>query len=96
MADDKKDRDLSRPIFDRYNEISEWFDEARASCEMELPYLKKISDHVPPGSHILDFGCGSGVPIAKYFIDRGYKITGIDGSEKLINLAKDRFPQYRN
>ena len=34
-------------------------------------------------------------PIGKYFIDQGFDLTGIDGSDKLINLARIRFPKAK-
>lgn len=39
-------------------------------------------------AHILDFGCGSGRD-TKYFLEHGYKVTAIDGSEKLCRLASE-------
>jgi trans-aconitate methyltransferase len=39
-------------------------------------------------------GCGSAEPIARYFIDQGHKITGIDSSPALIALCKDRLPDH--
>ena len=35
---------------------------------------------------ILDFGCGSGRD-SKYFLEKGYTVRAIDGSEKLCELA---------
>lgn len=35
---------------------------------------------------ILDFGCGSGRD-TKYFLDQGYKVDAIDGSQELCKLA---------
>lgn len=43
---------------------------------------------IPKKSSVLDFGCGAGVPYDNYLINKGYKVTGIDISEKHINLAK--------
>ncbi len=46
-------------------------------------------------SRILDIGCGSGlstIPLGKI----GYKITGIDTSKNLIDLAKENSKQYKN
>lgn len=47
-------------------------------------YLKYLRH----GSRILDFGCGSGRDI-KYFIEQGFIVDGIDGSEELCKLASD-------
>lgn len=37
-------------------------------------------------AHILDFGCGSGRD-AKAFIEQGYQVTAVDGSEKICRAA---------
>jgi 2-polyprenyl-3-methyl-5-hydroxy-6-metoxy-1,4-benzoquinol methylase len=37
-------------------------------------------------SAILDVGCGGGIPIAKYLVEKGFRVTGIDSSEKMIRL----------
>lgn len=41
---------------------------------------------LPPGSRILDFGCGSGRD-TRYFLQQGYSVDAIDGSEELCRLA---------
>ena len=41
-----------------------------------------------PGARILDFGCGSGRD-TKYFLNRGYQVDAIDGSDKLVKLASE-------
>lgn len=45
-------------------------------------FLKKL----PPVSHILDFGCGSGRD-TKYFLTQGHTVDPIDGSEELCKIA---------
>ncbi|HBA68653.1 MAG TPA: SAM-dependent methyltransferase [Lachnospiraceae bacterium] len=40
------------------------------------------------GSHILDFGCGSGRD-TKYFLSQGYRVTATDGSVELCKLASE-------
>lgn len=47
---------------------------------------KRFLSILPDGGTILDFGCGSGRD-TKYFIDNGYKVDAIDGSEKLCEIA---------
>jgi len=44
---------------------------------------------LPPGAKILDVGCGSGW-LSEYFARLGYEVTGIDISEDLIRMARER------
>lgn len=46
----------------------------------------KFLDKLPAGTFILDFGCGSGRD-TRYFLDQGYRVEAIDGSEELCRLA---------
>lgn len=39
-------------------------------------------------SHILDFGCGSGRD-TKYFLEQGYGVEAVDGSQELCKLASE-------
>jgi cyclopropane fatty-acyl-phospholipid synthase-like methyltransferase len=50
-------------------------------CDELLSKLKK-------NSKILDLGCGTGLPYDKYFIKNKINLTGIDISERHIELAK--------
>ena len=47
---------------------------------------------IPPNGKIIDIGCGSGRD-AKVFSERGYVVTGIDLSSKMIEIAKEKAPQ---
>ena len=42
--------------------------------------------YLPPRSHILDFGCGSGRD-TKYFLAQGHQVDATDGSEELCKIA---------
>jgi len=44
-----------------------------------------LSEDVLP--HILDFGCGPGRDV-KAFADRGFQVTGLDGSEAFCQMAR--------
>ena len=48
---------------------------------------KKFINKLPQHAYILDFGCGSGRD-TKYFLDKGYQVDAIDGSEELCKLAR--------
>lgn len=43
------------------------------------------------GDLVLDLGCGGGT-YSKYLLDKGLKVTGIDFSEKMIEIAKRNAP----
>ncbi|MPW27072.1 methyltransferase domain-containing protein [Alkalibaculum sp. M08DMB] len=48
--------------------------------------------HLPKGSTILDLGCGSGRD-SKAFIEEGYQVYAIDGSQELCNFASEYIGQ---
>ncbi len=77
----------------KYDLIADQFDHERCRLLREKNYLDYIINQLPHDAHILDVGCGMGEPIAQYFIEKGYTLTGIDASEKLLALARQRFPQ---
>jgi len=68
-----------------YNENAEQFVQGTASVdfsETQNRFLSKLKT----GASILDFGCGSGRD-TKYFLEKDYVVTAIDGSEELCALA---------
>ena len=48
--------------------------------------LNRFLSRLEPGAAILDFGCGSGRD-TKYFLEHGYQVEAIDGSEELCKIA---------
>ena len=70
-----------------YNENARQFVDSTANVEfhhMQNRFLEKLQ----VGGHILDFGCGSGRD-TKYFLEEGYSVEAIDGSEELCKLASE-------
>ena len=80
-------------VYESYEKIVDWFDKHRSRDLFEIAYLKMVTEYLKPGAKILDLGCGMGEPIAGYFIERGFDVTGVDGSKKMIDLAQSRFPK---
>lgn len=48
----------------------------------------KFIAYLGANAHILDFGCGSGRD-TKYFLEKGFRVTAIDGSEELCKYATE-------
>ena len=63
--------------------------------KMEESFLKKLLKLLPKNLHVLDFGCGIGVPFDKYLVEHGCKVTGVDISQKHINEAKKNVPKAK-
>lgn len=43
----------------------------------------------------LDLGCGAGEPFAKNFIERGWRVTGVDFSQRMLQLAERYVPEMK-
>ena len=65
----------------------------------EMEYVAQINplfnffcDQFSKGSFILDLGSGTGLPYAKVFIEKGFKVLGIDISSQMIKIARRNVP----
>ncbi len=75
-----------------YDAIAEKFFADRSTALREKKYLDLILAGVRPGAKVLDFGCGTGRPIAEHLIARGFAVTGVDGSAGMLALARQTIP----
>jgi SAM-dependent methyltransferase len=79
-------------IIDLYERSAQNWDKDRGRCLFEKRWLLDFLRLVPAGGSILDVGCGSAEPIARFFIEQGHSVTGIDSSSSLIAICRRRFP----
>lgn len=70
-----------------YNKIINSWTTARNTAIVNSPIVDLVQKIKPKGK-ILDIGCGTGVPLAKYFADNDLWVTGIDIAENMIAEAK--------
>ncbi len=75
-----------------YERHARAWDEERGKSLMERAWLDRFKAAIPSGEAILDLGCGSGEPIARYLIASGLHVTGVDSSSSLVELCQERFP----
>lgn len=75
-----------------YDAIAEKFFADRSAALREKPYLDRVLAGVKPGARVLDFGCGTGRPIAEHLLARGCRVTGVDGSAGMLALARQTIP----
>ena len=78
-----------------YEKISDWYDKHRCKDLFEKHHLDYVIEHIPQNSEILDIGCGTGQPIAEYFIKKGFTVIGVDGSPGQLKKAKHLVPEMQ-
>lgn len=54
---------------------------------------EEFLEMLPAGGRILDLGCGPGRD-TRLFLERGFRVTAVDGSEELCRLA-EALPGFR-
>jgi SAM-dependent methyltransferase len=70
-----------------YNKHWGWF------AERVLPVLERLALRgIPSQARILDLCCGTG-QLAHLLTERGYRVTGVDGSEEMLRYARENAPQ---
>ncbi|HEX6185138.1 MAG TPA: class I SAM-dependent methyltransferase [Pyrinomonadaceae bacterium] len=55
-------------------------------------YVELILDGLAPGARVLDLGCGTGEPIARYAAERGFRVVCVDESERMLEIARRVVP----
>lgn len=72
-----------------YNLIAEEFSRTREEIWPEIKFL--FDDYLVEGERVLDLGCGNG-RFYQFFSDKNVDYIGVDNSERLIEIAKKRYP----
>ncbi|MBI1215912.1 MAG: methyltransferase domain-containing protein [Alphaproteobacteria bacterium] len=82
-------------VAENYEAIADWFDRNRDKTLFEREYLSNILARMPKDEGTLfDLGCGTGEPIARFFIENGVKVTGVDAAPRMVEYCRARFPAH--
>ncbi|MDI3389817.1 class I SAM-dependent methyltransferase [Streptomyces sp. B-S-A8] len=76
-----------------FDAIGARYDEAFPHKEGQLATGEWLAKTLPPGSRVLDVGCGTGVPTARQLVDAGHTVVGVDLSRTMLDLARERVPE---
>ena len=89
------DRNYAQYLLDKtrrdYNQIAESFSRTRGKIWEEL---KILEDYVAEDERVLDLGCGNG-RLYELLRKKSADYYGVDASEKLIAIAKQRYPNAK-
>ena len=76
-----------------YDAIAAEWEHARVRLSgAEQRIFDLLREGLAPGSKVLDLGCGTGRPVAEYLVEQGLRVTGIDESTRMLELARKRLP----
>ena len=79
-----------------YDLIADWWHankRAQGYLERVISYVDRILEDLPAGAKVLDLGCGTGEPVAKHLVERGFAVTGVDESEQMLKFARQTVPE---
>ncbi len=86
------EEDSFNAVISLYERNASAFEAMRPVVLSEKQWLDWFTSHIPAGGHILDLGCGNGSPIAEYFLNQGFQVTGIDSSPSMIARCREKSP----
>lgn len=86
--------DKSKLAVSTYNKIAGIYSDKYSEDLSDTPYIDKFLSIVHPKSKILEVGSGPG-QFVKYIAGKGFKATGIDLSEKMVEIAKMKVPKAK-
>lgn len=74
-----------------YNQAAQAFAADTQNADVSELHTFFLS-RLPQGARILDLGCGSGRD-SKLFLEKGYQVVAVDGSEEFCKIASDLIGQ---
>jgi len=54
--------------------------------------VKAFTSQLPAKGRVLDAGSGTGIPIARYLVQTGFEVFGIDFSKEMVSVARKNVP----
>ena len=72
-----------------YQQNGQSWHQQRAADLGERGWLDRLE--LTPESRVLDLGCGSGKPLADYFLAQGATLVGVDFAPAMIELARQHY-----
>ncbi|HSQ06430.1 MAG TPA: class I SAM-dependent methyltransferase [Chromatiaceae bacterium] len=86
----------SSSLKDTYDALAAQYEAGRDQFDMTQifnAFFRRLAEDIPAGGDLLDLGCGAGEPMARRFIEQGWRVTGVDLSPGMLGLAERRVPR---
>ena len=92
MSDDPK-----AIVREAYDYVADWYlqwvDGQPSPRERYASKVLQNAVAAPTPPHILELGCGPGIPVTRMLLEQGARVTANDISTKQLDLAESRCPQ---
>ena len=82
-------------IGQQYDAIAEWWQNYHQDSDYGVAALERALGFAGLGRRALDVGCGAGGRLIRRLEARGFDVTGVDASAKMIELARGQHPNGR-
>ncbi|HEY4512273.1 MAG TPA: class I SAM-dependent methyltransferase [Candidatus Paceibacterota bacterium] len=83
---------MNTALKNTYNKIAVDWHKDHSSDNWWISSTDAFISMLKQGDHVLDVGCGGGTK-SKYLFDNELEVTGIDFSEKMIDIARRQVPR---
>ena len=74
-----------------YDLIAEWYATQRRD-RTGVAEVAALAESIPPGSRVLDIGCGNGFPLTRTVLDSGHTAVGIDSAGEMLKRFRVTCP----
>jgi ubiquinone/menaquinone biosynthesis C-methylase UbiE len=75
-----------------YDKIGSHYTEERGKFD-NWKEVRAFCSALPGKAKVLDAGSGTGIPIARYLIQEGFEVVGIDLSKNMVSVARKNVPE---
>lgn len=85
--------DPKQIVSSAYDHVATWYlNWVQTERSPRERYTQYLLTSAPPNPHILELGCGPGIPITRFLLDHGAQVTANDISARQLELAQERCP----
>ncbi|RJL21223.1 class I SAM-dependent methyltransferase [Bailinhaonella thermotolerans] len=84
---------LSQEAARAFDSLGIRYEQAYGDLPQRREMVERLIGLLPPSGRVLDLGCGTGRPAAEMLAAAGMRVTGIDVSGTMIELARAQVPK---